>query len=62
MGSIMRSMYIARDTLLNSQLGMEVTSNNIANAENTGYARQRAVFTSNPAYQAFPGWIAPAPG
>ena len=58
MGSIMRSMYIARDTLLNSQLGMEVTSNNIANAENTGYARQRAVFTSNPAYQAFPGWIA----
>lgn len=58
MGSIMRSMYIARDTLLNSQIGMEVTSNNIANAENKNYARQKAIFTSNPSYRAFPGWIA----
>ncbi len=58
MGGLLSTMEIAKQTLINSQLGIQLTSNNIANADNKNYARQKMVVTSNPSYRVFGGWAA----
>ena len=44
--SITSILNMAKTSLLNSQLAMNVTSNNIANVDTEGYSRQEAVFSS----------------
>ena len=39
----------ARSSLIAQQLAMEVTSNNVANANTTGYSRERVDFEQSPA-------------
>jgi len=48
MGSLMGSLEIALQSLLAQQGALEVTSNNIANANTPGYARQVPVFEEEP--------------
>ncbi|MDA1055710.1 MAG: flagellar hook-associated protein FlgK [Planctomycetota bacterium] len=43
--SLLGSLQIASNALFASQIGLQVTGNNIANANTPGYVRQRAVFT-----------------
>lgn len=43
--SLLGSLQIASNSLSASQVGLQVTGNNIANANTPGYIRQRAVFT-----------------
>ncbi|NTU47887.1 MAG: flagellar hook-associated protein FlgK, partial [Syntrophobacteraceae bacterium] len=47
----------AKSTLLNTQVQIQVTSHNIANAENKSYARQKAVLTTNPPTLTHGGWL-----
>ena len=44
--SLLGSLQIANNALFASQVGLQVTGNNIANANTPGYLRQRPVFTS----------------
>jgi flagellar hook-associated protein 1 FlgK len=46
MSSILGSLNNARTSLQTAQVGVDVTSNNIANAENENYTRQRVVQTT----------------
>ncbi len=48
MGSLSASLTIALQSLLAQQGGIEVTSNNIANASTVGYSRQRPDFVETP--------------
>lgn len=50
MTSTFSGLGIARSGLFAQRAAMEVTSNNIANANTEGYTRQRAVLSSNKAY------------
>ncbi|MCA9123751.1 MAG: flagellar hook-associated protein FlgK [Planctomycetaceae bacterium] len=43
--SLLGSLQIANNALFASQVGLQVTGNNIANANTPGYVRQRPVFT-----------------
>ena len=49
MSGIMGMMDIARRALAAEQLGVEVTSNNIANVNTPGYSRQKVIFETSPA-------------
>ncbi|MEX0819334.1 MAG: flagellar hook-associated protein FlgK [Pirellulaceae bacterium] len=49
--SLIGSLQIANNALFASQVGLQVTGNNIANANTPGYIRQRAVFTPAPTQQ-----------
>lgn len=53
----MGTLEIAKGTLLNTQVQIQTSSNNIANAENKSYARQKAVVKSNPAVLIYPNWL-----
>ncbi len=57
MGNLMHTLETAKNTLLNTQVSIQTTSHNIANAENPNYARQKAVVQTSGAYRARPGWI-----
>ena len=46
--SLLGSLQIANNSLFASQVGLQVTGNNISNANTPGYIRQRAVFTPAP--------------
>ncbi|HRX78475.1 MAG TPA: flagellar hook-associated protein FlgK, partial [Pirellulaceae bacterium] len=46
--SLLGSLQIANNALFASQVGLQVTGNNIANANTPGYIRQRPVFTTAP--------------
>jgi len=49
MGGISGLLETARRALLAQQFGISVTGHNIANANTTGYSRQRADFVTTPA-------------
>jgi flagellar hook-associated protein 1 FlgK len=51
------TLEISRNTLLNQQLMIQTASNNIANADNKNYARQRVNIVTNPSTQIAAGWI-----
>ncbi len=57
MAGLMGTLEIAKGTLLNTQVQIQTSSNNIANAENKSYARQKAVVKSNPAINIYPNWL-----
>lgn len=57
MAGLSSTLEIARNTLLNEQVQIQVASYNIANADNTAYARQKANLTTNPATRIQAGWI-----
>jgi len=57
MAGLSLTLATAKSTLMNTQVQMQVTSNNIANAENTSYARQKAVLTTNLSIQTHAGWL-----
>ena len=50
MANSFSGLHIAKSGLFAQRAAMEVTSNNIANANTEGYTRQRAVMSSNKAY------------
>ena len=57
MPGLTSTLEIARSTLLSEQLKIQTASNNIANADNKYYARQRVHSVTNPASQIAAGWI-----
>ncbi len=57
MGNLMYTLETAKRTLLNTQVSIQTTSHNIANADNPNYARQKAIVQTSGAYRARPGWI-----
>lgn len=48
MGNLSSSLNIALQSLMSDQAAIDVTSNNIANANTPGYSRQRPVFDAEP--------------
>jgi flagellar hook-associated protein 1 FlgK len=57
MAGLISTLEIARNTLLNQQLMIQTASNNIANADNKNYARQRVNVVTNPSSRIAAGWI-----
>ncbi|GLI33556.1 flagellar hook-associated protein FlgK [Desulforhabdus amnigena] len=57
MGSLNFTLEVAKNTLLNTQVSIQTTSHNIANADNAAYARQKVVMSTNPAYRFRGGWV-----
>ena len=55
--SLNLTLEISRNTLLNTQILMGTASHNIANADNTSYARQKAVQVTNPALEIRSGFL-----
>ena len=51
MASLSGALAIATRALLNSNAGIDITSNNVANANVEGYSRQRPVFEESPPIQ-----------
>ncbi len=47
----------AKYTLLNTQTQIQAASNNVSNAGNKTYAKQKVILQSNPAYRTAGGWI-----
>jgi len=56
MAGLSATLEVGKQSMLNSQVGMQTASHNIANAENTNFARQRVRWASNRAYEIFAGW------
>jgi flagellar hook-associated protein 1 FlgK len=57
MGGLNATLNMAQQTLANTQLEIATTSNNISNANTTGYAVETAVQTSNPSILTSSGWL-----
>lgn len=57
MAGLNATLDIAAQTLFNTQVEIQTSSNNISNANSTGYAREIAVQTDNPAIQTTYGWL-----
>ncbi len=57
MAGLTVTLNTAAQTLLNTQMEIQTSSNNISNASNTGYSRQTAVQTDNPAILDPFGWL-----
>ncbi len=57
MAGLSLTLQTAKSTLLNTQVQIQVTSQNIANAENKSYARQTAVLSTNPPTLTHGGWL-----
>ncbi len=57
MAGLTLTMLTAKDALLNTQIQIQAASNNISNADNKGYSRQKAVLVTNPAYKTYGGWV-----
>jgi flagellar hook-associated protein 1 FlgK len=57
MGGLSVTLNIAGQTLQNTELEIQTSSNNISNAATTGYAIETAVPTENPAIQTVSGWL-----
>jgi len=51
------SLEVAKSTLLNTQVQMGTVSQNIANADNPAYARQKALLATNPALKTAAGYL-----
>ena len=56
MAGLISTQEIARNTLLNQMLMIQTASNNIANADNKNYARQRVSLLTNPSSRIAAGW------
>jgi len=57
MSSLTISLEVAKSTLLNTQVQMGTVSQNIANADNPAYARQKALLATNPALKTAAGYL-----
>jgi len=57
MAGLTVSLDTAEQTLLNTQLEIQTSSNNISNANNTWYSRETAVQTDNPPMWTPSGWL-----
>ena len=57
MAGLSVTLNTARQTLTNTQLELQTSSNNISNASTTGYAVETAVQTSNPEILTSSGWL-----
>ncbi|MDR3557625.1 MAG: flagellar hook-associated protein FlgK [Syntrophobacteraceae bacterium] len=57
MASLALVLNTAEQTLMNTQTELATASNNISNANTTGYARQTAVQVENPAISTLHGWM-----
>lgn len=57
MAGLSATLEMCRCTLLNTQIQIQTTSNNISNADNETYARQTVVMGSNAALFGTGGWI-----
>lgn len=57
MGNLMYTLETGKSTLLNTQVLIQTTAHNIANADSAGYARQKAIVQTNGAYSTRPGHI-----
>ena len=57
MAGLTVSLYTAAQTLQNTQLEIQTSSNNISNAGTTGYATETAVQMENPALDTMSGWL-----
>jgi len=57
MAGLSSTLEIAKSTLLNQQLLIQIASHNIANADNTTYARQKANLITNPTSRIQAGWV-----
>jgi flagellar hook-associated protein 1 FlgK len=57
MAGLNTNLELGKNTLLVSQTLIQVASNNISNADNAAYARQKGVVTSNPAYRTASAWL-----
>jgi flagellar hook-associated protein 1 FlgK len=57
MAGLSLTLDTAEQALINTQLELQTSSNNISNASNTWYAREVAVQTSNPDVYSTSGWI-----
>ncbi|HAA05449.1 MAG TPA: flagellar hook-associated protein FlgK [Syntrophobacteraceae bacterium] len=57
MPGLTSTLEIAKNTLLNEQLMIQTATNNIANADNKYYARQRVNVVTNPSTSTAAGWI-----
>ena len=57
MAGLTVSLYTAAQTLQNTQLELQTSSNNISNASTTGYATETAVQMENPSIDTMSGWL-----
>jgi flagellar hook-associated protein 1 len=57
MAGLTVTLNTAAQTLFNTQIEISTSSNNISNASNTGYSRETAVQTDNPAIWTSSGWL-----
>lgn len=57
MGNLNATLEIGKSTLLNTQVMIQTTAHNIANADNKAYARQKTVPLTNQPYQGQEGWV-----
>ena len=57
MSSLIIALEVAKSTLLNSQVQIATASHNIANADNTAYARQKVLLTTNLPYEMAGGFL-----
>ena len=55
--SLNATLEIAKQTLQNTQVAIQTSSHNIANADNTSYARQEVQFATTPALQLPDAWV-----
>lgn len=55
--SLNATLEIAKQTLQNTQVAIQTSSHNIANADNTSYARQEVQFVTNPALEQPTAWV-----
>ncbi len=57
MSNLMYTLQTGKSTLLNTQVSIQTVSHNMSNADRAGYARQKAVVQTSPAYRVSAGWI-----
>jgi flagellar hook-associated protein 1 len=57
MAGLTMTLETSKQTLLNTQLQIQTASHNISNAQNKGYARQKALVESNAAVYTPSGWL-----
>lgn len=57
MGGLTSTLETAKNSLLNTQVGIQTSSHNISNADNKSYSRQRVIMTSSQPYRSQVGWL-----
>ncbi len=56
--TLLSTIHMAKNALFASQTGIQVASNNIANADTPGYVREKMIVTTAPPQQLGPGIVA----